>query len=346
MKYQSHSPQVVFSLICLASFLGMSVMASEPALPKQQLDQLRKDALVHFQPIPEKMPGGEQDTPARVKLGEKLFFDNRLSANNAQSCNSCHAVDNHRGGVDNLPTSPGAFGKKGDRNSPTVLNAGFQFAQFWDGRSPSLEDQAKGPILNPVEMAMASADDVLKKLREVPEYKKLFAAAFPGEKEQITYDNLAAAIASFERTLVTQDRFDDFLKGQDSALTPLELQGLQKFIQSGCTTCHNGSVLGGTSYQKSGLVKAYKNAKDRGRFQVTNDEDDEFRFKVPILRNIAITAPYFHDGQVATLEEAVKLMGEMQLGLEFSDQDVKAVTAFLKSLTDKPREKALTAVKQ
>ena len=179
------------------------------------------------------MPGAEKDTPEIVSLGQRLFNERKLSANGTQSCNSCHRIDSKMGGVDNEPTSVGAFGKRGGRNSPTVLNAGFQMAQFWDGRAPSLEHQAKGPILNPIEMAMESDNAAIKRLRETSEYPGLFKKAFPQENEPITYDNVARAIAAFERTLVTHDRFDDFQNGDTKALNATELKGLKLFIETG-----------------------------------------------------------------------------------------------------------------
>jgi cytochrome c peroxidase len=238
--------------------------------------------------------------------------------------------------VDNEPTSPGAFGKRGGRNSPTVLNAALQISQFWDGRAASLEHQAKGPILNPIEMAMPNDADVLKRLREASEYKTPFQTAFPGEKEPITYDNVAKAIAAFERTLITRDRFDDFLKGDDRALNQQELRGLETFLTVGCTSCHNGPAIGGTSYQKVGLIKPYETA-DAGRFDVTKNDDDKFKFKVPVLRNIEITGPYFHDGKLTSLDAVVKKMAWHQLGTELTEQQVNDLVAFLKTMTDKER---------
>jgi cytochrome c peroxidase len=287
------------------------------------------------------MPGAENDTPELIALGRDLFFDKRLSANDSQSCNSCHAVDNNRGGVDNEPTSPGAFGKRGGRNSPTVLNAGFQLSQFWDGRAADLAAQAKGPVLNPIEMGMADDKMVIAKLANVPEYQQSFQKIF-GSSGSLTYDNVANAIAAFERTLVTRDRFDDFQKGDDKALNEKELRGLDTFVSVGCIACHNGPLLGGNSYQKIGMVNAF-NGKDVGRFEVTKDETDKFKFKVPILRNIAITGPYFHDGRATTLAESVRDMGWLQLGKKLTDDEVDAIVAFLHTLTDKPRAATATA---
>lgn len=244
-------------------------------------------------------------------------------------------MDNGGAGVDNQPTSPGAFGKRGDRNSPTTLNAGFHLAQFWDGRAEDLTAQAKGPVLNPIEMAMPAEAEVVARLIADNDYPAEFNRAFPDAKQPVNYDNMARAIAAFERTLITRDRFDEFLKGSDKALTKTEIKGLNTFLAVGCTTCHNGPLLGGNSYQKLGLVKPYANQNDLGRAAVTKDEADQLKFKVPTLRNIAATQPYVHDGQVESLAEAVREMGIMQLGLELSDAQVSDITAFLNALTGK-----------
>jgi cytochrome c peroxidase len=297
---------------------------------------IQAQAKMFFGALPDKMPGAEKDTPEMISLGERLFHEKKLSANGTQSCNSCHRVDSKMGGVDNEATSPGAFGKRGGRNSPTVLNAGFQTTQFWDGRAPSLEHQAKGPILNPIEMAMASDSEAVKRLRETPEYPPLFTKAFPGDKEPITYDNVARAIAAFERTLITRDRFDDFQKGNDKALTATELKGLKTFVEAGCATCHSGPVLGGNSFQKVGLVHPWETS-DVGRAEVTKDDADKHKFKVPMLRNIGLTGPYFHDGKIVSLEEAVRKMGWHQLDKRLTEEEVSSIVAFLNALTDKAR---------
>jgi cytochrome c peroxidase len=296
-------------------------------------------AKAFFGALPERMPGADKDTPEMVILGERLFNEKKLSANGTQACNSCHRVDSKLGGVDNEATSPGAFGKRGGRNSPTVLNAGFQMAQFWDGRAPSLEHQAKGPILNPIEMAMESDNAAIKRLRETTEYPPLFKKAFPEDKEAITYDNVARAIAAFERTLVTRDRFDDFQRGDAKALNSVEMKGLKLFVETGCATCHSGPVLGGNSYQKAGLIHPLDSS-DVGRAEVTKEDEDKFKFKVPMLRNIALTGPYFHDGKVISLEEAVRKMAWHQLDKRLTDEEVSSIVSFLNTLTDKSRVQA------
>jgi cytochrome c peroxidase len=307
--------------------------------PNVKTEELMKKANVTFGTIPEKMPGGENDTPQLVDLGKKLYFEKGLSKNDSQSCNSCHDVQGKKGGVDNLPTSPGAFGKNGDRNSPTVLNAGFLIAQFWDGRAKDLTEQAKGPILNPGEMAMPDARSVEIKIASIAGYKELFDKAFPNDANKISYDNIAKAIAAFERTLKTKDRFDDFLTGNSKALSKEELIGLETFMNTGCIGCHNGPLLGGNSFRKMGEVKPYENTDDKGKYNVTKNEADKFIFKVQSLRNVALTSPYFHDGKATTLEEAVKKMAFLQLGKELSDAEVSQIVTFLKSLTDKERDK-------
>ena len=269
-------------------------------------------------------------TEAKITLGRTLYFDPRLSASNTISCNSCHQLD--RFGVDGEPTSPGHKGERGERNSPTVYNAAFHFVQFWDGRAATIEEQAKGPILNPVEMGMSGDVAVIDKLRAIPGYQPLFAAAFPNQPQPITYDNIALAIGAFERKLVTPAPFDRYLAGDTGALTEQQQLGLAKFMDNGCIICHTGPLLGGSMYQKLGLVKPYP-SKDPGRAKVTNSPADQNIFKVPSLRNIAQTGPYFHDGSLKTLPETVKVMGEYQLGRQLSDQDVALIVDFLGSLT-------------
>ncbi len=301
--------------------------------------ELRAKAKELFGPLPDKMPGSDNDTPARVELGRKLYFEKTLSKDQSISCNSCHMIDNYQGGVDNEPTSAGVGGKHGDRNSPTVLNAGFHMAQFWDGRAPTLKEQAKGPVLNPVEMAMPEEAEVVKRLKTDSTYEKMFAQAFPAAAERVTYDNMAEAIAAFERTLITHDRFDDFQRGDDKALSPKELEGLNLVMTLGCTTCHVGPTMGGNSYQKVGLVHPYETT-DTGRAKVTKEDSDNMKFKVPSLRNVALTAPYFHDGKIATAQEAVTKMAYHQLDKKLTPEQADSIVAFLHALTDKPRERA------
>jgi cytochrome c peroxidase len=295
-----------------------------------------------FGALPDKMPGSENDTPELIALGKMLYFDTRLSANDNQSCNTCHDVNNGIAGVDNKRVSPGSIeGKEGTRNSNTVLNAGFQFVQFWDGREPDLKSQAKGPILNPLEMAMPSEKMVEQKISAVPEYQELFAKAFPGVKSAITYDNLAHAIAAFERTMISKSRYDDYISGNPTAMNDEELSGMKTFIDVGCITCHTGPLFGGNMYQKMGLIKPYSDTKDLGRYDVTKNELDKFFFKVPQLRNINLTAPYFHDGAVESLDEAIRIMADINLGKTLTNEEVANIKTFLKALTDKDLEKGI-----
>ncbi|MGQ9819204.1 MAG: cytochrome-c peroxidase [Candidatus Kapaibacteriales bacterium] len=329
---------LLFTAIILVACGGGRREKDVVQLSEAEESELHTKAKSIFGALPDVMPGSEYDTPELVELGRKLYFETKLSINNTQSCNTCHDINN-RAGVDGKPVSPGAIeGKFGTRNSPTVINAGFQFVQFWDGRAKDLKEQAKGPILNPVEMAMPDEKTVENTISSIPEYKQMFAKAYPKEKKPITYDNLANAIAAFERTLVSKSRFDDWIYGDANALTPQEKVGLKKFIEVGCITCHTGSLFGGNLYQKMGLVRPYSNTKDLGRYEVTKQESDKFMFKVPQLRNVTLTAPYFHDGSVSTLKEAVKIMAQIQLGKELTEDETKNIVAFLGALTDKKLE--------
>ncbi|MCC6648929.1 MAG: c-type cytochrome [Polyangiaceae bacterium] len=300
-----------------------------------------RPALGAFAKLPERGAGADLGPAERVKLGRMLYFDARLSKNHDVSCNSCH--DLARYGVDGEKTSPGHKKQRGGRNSPTVYNAALHFRQFWDGRAADVEEQATGPVMNPVEMAMPDEKRVVDTLSSMPEYVELFAKSFPGEKAPITLKNAGRAIGAFERLLVTPSRFDAYVGGRDDALSPAEVKGLVTFISSGCTACHNGAAIGGGSYQKLGLVKPWPDAKDEGREQVTKQASDRQMFKVPSLRNIDKTAPYFHDGSVASLETAVKLMAHHQLGRELSDADVASVVTFLKALTGELPKELITA---
>jgi len=270
-------------------------------------------------------------TPARVELGRMLYYETRLSLNHGLSCNTCHQLDDF--GVDNEPTSPGHEGVRGERNSPTVYNAAFHVAQFWDGRAADVEEQAKGPVLNPVEMGMPSEDHALRVLKSIPDYEGLFAAAFPeAAGDPITFDHFALAVGAFERGLVTPGPLDDFIGGDLDALSGDQQAGLELFLDLGCTTCHMGANLGGTLYQKLGLVEPYE-TEDTGRQQVTGNEADKYFFKVPSLRNVAETGPWLHDGSITDLGEMVRIMARHQLGRQLDDEQVRLLVAFLESLT-------------
>ena len=270
-------------------------------------------------------------TDAKIRLGRMLFYDVRLSKNRDVSCNSCHSLQAY--GVDGKPVSSGHNGQLGARNSPSVYHAAGQIAQFWDGRAADVEEQAKGPILNPVEMAMSSEAEVVASLQSIQGYRAAFKDAFPDDAEPVTFDNLARAIGAFERKLVTPSRWDRFLNGDRNALSQQEMAGHHEFMHSGCASCHNGPYVGGRVFEKLGVRKAWPNAADLGRMSVTQDPADRLVFKVPVLRNVEKTSPYFHDGKVATLDEAIRLMGEYQLGIQLDEPQVAQIAAWLKSLT-------------
>jgi cytochrome c peroxidase len=302
-------------------------------------DQVLFEARIFLGRLPEAMPGSENDTPEKVALGKQLYFEQGISCNKTQSCNDCHLLTEGRAGVDNTPTSKGATGTFGKRNSPTVINAGFQTAQFWDGRATDLIEQAKGPVLNPIEMGMPNADEVVKRVKQIAGYEEAFRRAFPGDLEPITYDHIAAAIAAFERTLVAPSRFDKLLAGDANALTAQEKRGLAAFVENSCIECHSGATIGGRMYRKIGHLRPYENNTDLGRYEITKKEEDRQVFKVPMLRNVTRTQPYFHHGQVPDLEEAVHLMGELQLDIELSHEMIKDIIAFLGALEGNPELK-------
>jgi len=268
--------------------------------------------------------------PGKVELGKKLFFDPRLSKSGFISCNSCHNLS--MGGTDNLPTSIGHNWQQGPINSPTVLNASLNFVQFWDGRAKDLQEQASGPIANPKEMAFTH-DLAVDVLNSIPQYKAEFAKVYGDKKLDIQL--VADAIAEFEKTLKTPNsRFDQWLKGNKKAITAEELKGYELFKSSGCVACHNGEAVGGTSFQKMGVFEPYKtNSPEIGRAGVSKNDAERFFFKVPTLRNVELTYPYFHDGAVNTLEEAVEIMGRLQLGRKYTQEEVAQIVAFLKTLT-------------
>lgn len=276
--------------------------------------------------------------PAKVELGKKLFFDPRLSKSGFISCNSCHNLS--MGGSDNIKTSIGDRWQEGPINSPTVLNSGLNMAQFWDGRANTLQDQAGGPIANPMEMGFTH-ELAVEVLRSIPQYVDEFNAVYG--KPEFTITEVTDAIAVFEETLVTPDApFDLWLKGDDKALNDQELAGYLLFKGSGCIACHNGVNLGGSSFQKMGVVEPYQTTNPaEGRADVTGKDVDRFNFKVPTLRNVELTYPYFHDGAVDTLTEAVDIMGRLQLGRHFNPEENAQIVAFLKSLTGKQPEMTL-----
>ncbi len=307
------------------SFAGLMtvLLLALPAAAAQREDDR---SLEPIQPI--EMPT-DLDVP-KVELGKKLFFDPRLSLSGWISCNSCHNLS--MGGSDNLVSSIGHNWAQGPINAPTVLNASYNFAQFWDGRALTLQDQAAGPIANPGEMASTHTLAV-EVLNTIPGYVEEFSGVFG--QGPIDIDMVTAAIAEFERTLVTPDsRFDLWLKGDDDALTEQEIAGYELFKLTGCIGCHNGPAVGGNAYQKMGSFNRYETRNPAtGRIAVTGARADNMRFKVPVLRNVELTYPYFHDGQVRTLEDAVNTMVWVQLNRHFAEPGTAKIVAFLKSLT-------------
>jgi cytochrome c peroxidase len=300
-----------------------------------------------LKPLPSKVPTPVDNpiTPSKVELGKMLYFDPRLSIDGTVSCNSCHNVMSDGG--DGRPVGVGVRGQRGGRGSPTVWNSAFNSVQFWDGRAASLEDQAKGPLTNPIEMGMPNHDEVIKRLNKIPGYITAFKKAFPKDKEAVNIDNLAKAIATYERTLVTPNSpFDKYVKGNKKALTAQQVRGLKLVEEIGCTSCHTGDNFNGDglkmgegNYQPFPQIpgsiydKQYDLVSDKGRYEVTKKDDDKNLWRVPTWRNVALTAPYFHNGKVKTLDEAVRVMGKTQLGMDLSGPQVDDIVAFLNALT-------------
>ena len=287
-----------------------------------------------FQPLPRSVALDA----GKVALGERLFLDQRLSADDTVSCASCH--DLAHGGVDNRHRSIGIHGRMGTINAPTVFNSGFNFVQFWDGRAPTLEAQIDGPVNNPLEMG-SNWPQVLGKLQADADYRKQFARLYA---DGLTVDNVKDAIATFERSLITPDsRFDRFLRGDNAAMDATEQRGFELFQSYGCSSCHQGINVGGNMYEKMGLMGDYFADRggvaeaDKGRYNVNHDDESMHEFKVPSLRNVALTAPYFHDGHAETLEQAVAIMARYQLGRSMPNDDMHAIVAFLHCLTGEPR---------
>ncbi len=284
-----------------------------------------------FMPLPvEAASPSNELTEAKINLGRQLYFESRISKGGKMSCNSCHVLDRY--GNDNLPFSPGHEGKLGGRSSPSVYNAALHVAQFWDGRAVSVEEQAKGPVLNPVEMGAPSAEFVIQVLKSMPGYVDAFKAAFPGEADPVNYNNFGKAVGAFERKLLTPSKWDAYLKGNKEALNAEEKKGFATFVKTGCVTCHNGVGVGGMMYQKLGLLKAWPELTDNGRSDFTKNDSEKFHFKVPSLRNVTETGPYLHNGSVKTLDEMVKKMAEYQLGKELSGEEIASIVSFLKAL--------------
>jgi len=321
----------------VAKLLLVTILLLAASVSAGAQDALLARAQALFKPIPYEPPAipGVAGTPAQVELGRMLYFEPRLSKSHAIACNSCHMVG--LGGADLQETSVGHEWQRGGRNAPTVLNAVFNTAQFWDGRAKDLEEQAGGPMVNPVEMGTTETH-VLEQLRGIPGYVQAFGRAFPGSGDPITFDNVRNAIAVFEATLLTPDApFDRFLRGDPSALTADQRQGLTLFMDKGCAGCHNGINVGGGQYAPFGVVERpgaeILPPADTGRFQVTQTPSDQYVFKVPTLRNIELSPPYFHSGRVWDLRQSVGVMGASQLGARLSDAEIDSITRFLLALT-------------
>ena len=330
---------IFFTLMVLliAAFACTNKKQVSQDSPTKMADSIMTLAKNVFQPLPaEALNPDNPLTPEKIALGKALYYDNRLSMKETQSCNTCHNLATY--GVDNKATSPGDDGEVGVRNSPTTLNSALHFRQFWDGRMKDVEEQAGGPVMNPAEMNMPSEKVVMARLSKDENYKKMFAAAFPEAKNPMSFESMRNAIGAFERTLLTPSRFDAFLKGDNTALSAQELTGLETFMNTGCTACHNGPLLGGNSYQKYPLFGTHKEytgstVDDLGRMDVTKNEADKYIFKEPSLRNIAETWPYLHDGSVRELDKTVHIMAKAELNKELTPEQTNDIVVFLKSLT-------------
>lgn len=314
----------------LLLLLVVPVLAEAPSL--------RQRALKAFAPVPVRMDvPGKSPAPALVELGRHLFYEKQLSFNNSMSCNSCHDL-RYGYGADGRPTSPGAVSGRGTRNAPSVYHAALHTWQFWDGRSPTVETQAGSPLTNPIEMAMPDGFEVEKRLRAIPKYGPLFASAYPNDATPVRYAYVMEALGAFERGLVTPAPFDRYLEGEEAALDSSQLKGLEHFLKVGCADCHHGPALGGTELRKLGRKEAFA-SEDRGRYVATKVPADDGVFKVPSLRNVNQTAPYYHDGQVRKLEDAVALMGRHECGQQLTPQQVAELCDFLMALTgDIPKD--------
>ncbi|MEE8192009.1 MAG: cytochrome-c peroxidase [Gemmatimonadales bacterium] len=328
--------------IGLGVVAAVALSACQQAPPAEEVEEFggmraAPASLEMFEPIPEELPtlDGNPITEEKVELGKMLYLDPRLSQSWLISCNTCHNLG--LAGVDLMETSIGHGWQQGPRNAPTVLNAVYNVAQFWDGRAKDLMEQAQGPVQAAVEMAN-TPERVIATLKSIPEYVERFEASFPDEPDPVTFENMARAIEAFEATLVTPNApFDDYLRGDESALTLVQKEGLALFVEQGCAGCHDGINVGGGGYFPFGVVEKPNPdilpPGDKGRYAVTSSEADEYVFRSPTLRNVELTAPYFHSGAVWDLDEAVGVMGSAQLGATLTAEEKAAVVAFLGALT-------------
>jgi cytochrome c peroxidase len=328
----------LFLIFLIVNFTNVSLTAwAEEAL----LNQARQI----FQPLPQALSSPANPiTPQKVRLGKILFYEPRISSDGTVSCARCHPISLY--GVDGLEKAIGNHCKVNARNSPTIFNAAGQISAHWIGNRKDVEEQAKQSVIGAASFGMPSHEAVEKILKGIKGYAVLFKEAFPGDKDSIRMDNFAKAIGAFERTLVTPSPFDAFLRGNNKALMEPQKRGLKTFMEVGCMTCHSGAFVGGQMYQKFGIFEPYwkytkSGTVDEGRFEVTKQESDKYVFKVPMLRNVEKTAPYFHDGSVGPLEEALWIMGKIQVGRDLTKAQVEEIHAFLRSLTGKIPEDAM-----
>jgi cytochrome c peroxidase len=306
----------------IAASFGCATAPTAPALPEAlQAPQMMAEPVV------------AQD-PNRVALGRLLFHDPRLSKSGDASCSSCHVLSNY--GIDGRAASKGVERHGGRRNTPSVLNAATHLAQYWDGRAVTVEAQAVDALTNPVEMGMPNGQAVVDALSHVPRYVQMFHDIFPDAEHPISLRSVGEVIGAFERGLVTRSRWDKYIAGDQAALTPREQQGFSVFMQRGCIVCHAGPQVGGTSFQKVGAVYPWPNQQDMGRVEITHFEPDRMVFKVPSLKNIVETGPYFHDGSVSSIETAIRMMAFHQLGIELVDDEVYAIDMWLRTMTGEP----------
>jgi len=327
-------------LLVIGAVVAITSMVVE-TIPAQAADDgaLLKNAQRVFKPLPKDAATAEFPiTPERVELGRMLFFDPRISVDGTVSCSRCHQAALY--GTDGLPKAKGAFDKLNERGGPTVFNAALQFKQHWRRDRENVEDQASKAPTGAVSFGDPDNASAMAKTKAIPGYTELFQKAFPAEPDPVTIGNWGKAIGAYERTLITPSHFDEYLTGHAEALSEPERQGLRTFMDTGCSGCHNGVVVGGGMFQKFGVVEDYwketgSKEIDKGRFDVTHKPADMYVFKVPGLRNVAMTPPYFHDGSARTLLEAVRIMAKVQLGKSLSDQDTNAIVTFLGSLTGK-----------
>jgi cytochrome c peroxidase len=333
------------NLSILALILFFFLQIYTPTWGGSETDELTERANQVFGRLPPVMASEKNTvTHEKVSLGKMIFYETRISVDGTVSCSRCHPFSLYA--ADGLRKSIGNRCMVNPRNAPTILNAAAQISEHWIGNRTNVEDQARQSVVGPLSFGMSSPEEVEKKLKEIKGYDLLFKEAFPEDKDPVTVDNLAKAVGAFERTLVTPSRFDAFLAGNKDAIAEQEKKGLRAFMEVGCATCHSGAYVGGQMYQKLGLIEPYwKYTKseliDVGRYAVTKSESDRYVFKVPVLRNVAKTPPYFHDGSVDDLETAEWIMGKAQLGKDLSKEELGDIKAFLESLTGRIPEHAL-----